>query len=171
MKKPLIALALLTLALGACGSSSKSSSTGTNAPAGNSSATTMPPGGATTAAGGKSGGGGGSSGSFCGLARDTTKDLSTPDITNTSSLKDVFAKADADLKRAEDEAPDAIKGDIKTIADAYKSMEKAFSDANYDVTKLGPSAYSAFTSSKIKDATTAIIQYEAHACGITVPTS
>lgn len=117
--------AALVLAAAACGGSSKTSAT-------SSGTTTSPP--ATTTAGttttGPSGGGSFADAKNCAdLASLAAKVQRSIQPTGNGAV-DMKREADA-LKTLADAAPDAIKGDLKTFADAFASFAKAYADSGF----------------------------------------
>jgi hypothetical protein len=123
-----------------------------------------------------SGGGGGSvslgSGSFCDIARNQ----------EAQQQKEVsaFSGSPASLKTIEEQdakllpeflaiAPAAIKPDVQEIVAVDQQLLTALRKANYDVTKLAPSALSGFDTPALTKASDDITAYLSKTCGIKDP--
>jgi hypothetical protein len=148
MRSRSLVVVTLLVAIGAtaCGSSSKS---------------------ATTGALSGSGGGG-----FCGLARGEQSAFSTPNFAGTGAaqLKKLYENLGTQLQRVESIAPSAIKGDFQTFVNAYQPFLRALAAANYDFTKINYSSLTSLSSPQVKTATANIERYFTQVCHITSTT-
>ena len=157
--KIIAACALIAIAMTACGSSSKSSSssqTGTNT---------------TIASSGNGGGSGG--GSFCEKAKAEASSFASTGLTgkNADQLKSEYANIDAKLKQLQADAPSALKDDFATYATFAKKIQKVLGDANYDYTKVSPTAFLGLYTPQLSSALKNISAYFQNQCGITTPTT
>jgi hypothetical protein len=165
-RKLLIIVALIGIGAAACGSSSKTASS--------SSPTTVAssPGTPTTAGGTQSTGGksysGSSNGSFCDAVRNDANTFkgATPDGTSPEDLKALYGNVLPALEKAQSKAPSAIKDDFDTFISAFKQVNAALKAANYDVTKLNASTFTALSSQDFKTASDNIEQYVTQVCHI-----
>jgi ABC-type phosphate/phosphonate transport system substrate-binding protein len=170
-RKLIVAIALVAVAATACGSSSKSSASSPTSPT-SPSATTASGGGSTATTTPSKSYSGSSGSSFCDLAKKDENAFNAKGFTGTSpaDLKKLYGNLEPALEEAQSKAPDAIKADFATFVTAYKQVIKAFADANYDVTKISPTAFAGFADPKIKAAADHITQYTSQVCHITPTT-
>jgi hypothetical protein len=170
------------LALTGC-SSSQVKTTGANTPAAGPSssaaagaASTPTTAGASSTAASTSSGGGAVSlggGSFCSVAKKVQAEQASSAAAATDSpdsLKALLIQANQELQAFVAIAPSAIKGDVQTLATAEKSFFTAIQAANYDVTKVSPSALTDLDTPAVTTATDHITAYLASQCGIVEPT-
>jgi hypothetical protein len=165
-RAPLLLLLMTALAVAAgCGSSSSS---GTSS--GSSTPTTTPP---STSTPTSSGGGGSLSGGsgFCGQAKSDVSDLNR-NLAALASISYTPARLKADMQtiiaayqKAEGEAPDAIKGDITTVAKAMVKLNQIFASHNYDPVASGAAAAPLFNNAKMKNAFAHLKAWAAANCG------
>jgi hypothetical protein len=88
-----------------------------------------------------------------------------------ADLKSVYENLPNELRRAESEAPSAIKGDFATLVTAEEQVLSALSNAGYDYTKVSPTAFRGFATKQVAAAAAHIGLYMAQACGITTATT
>jgi hypothetical protein len=164
-RAPLLLLLVTALAVAAgCGSSSSS---GTSS--GSSTPTTTPP---STSTPTSSGGGSLSGGSgFCGQAKSDVSDLNK-NLAALASISYTPARLKADMQtiiaayqKAEGEAPDAIKGDITTVAQAMVKLNQIFASHNYDPVASGAAAAPLFNNAKMKNAFAHLKAWAVANCG------
>jgi hypothetical protein len=169
-RKLTVVIALVAVAATACGSSSKSSASKSTSPTSPSATTAASAGSSATTTPSKSYSG--SSGSnFCDLARKDESAFNAKGFTGTApDLKKLYGNLEPALEEAQSKAPDAIKADFATFVTAFKQVIKAFADANYDVTKISPTAFAGFADPKIKAASDHITQYISQVCRVTPTT-
>jgi hypothetical protein len=144
-----VAVIGLTLAVAACGSSSKSSSSASGTTAKASSATSAASNSATSARGAATSAAGSTapvdtnfsgkgSKAFCDLARQyadqAQKQASAAN--NPNGLKDTFTQLDQIMPKLQSTAPSEIKADVQTVADEFKKVEAIFKQYDWDFTKL-----------------------------------
>jgi ABC-type phosphate/phosphonate transport system substrate-binding protein len=170
LRKVIVAVMLLAAAATACGSTSKSASTTTPTTTPGASPgtpTTVGSGTPTTKAFSGSSGSG-----FCDQARSFASAFKSSSFgTKTpADLKNAFKNLQSELDHAASVAPSAIKGDMQTLAAAYRPILKAFADANYDFTKLSPTALSSFSNPQFAAAAGHIGQYFSQVCHVTPTT-
>jgi hypothetical protein len=189
LRKPLIVLCSFGVVLGlaACGGDSGSSSapkdTGGAATtassgaaasdsSGSAAVTDATGSGSTTAVPNFSGKGGAA---FCNEVKSFQNDFANSNLATSSSpadLKKNYQQVQDALKKLESSAPNEIKADVKTVADAIGVLTKALDSVNYDVTKLAsdPQAaaklQSAVSSQQFQDASKRLDAYGSQVCGI-----
>jgi hypothetical protein len=138
MKAPALVAgaALVALVLAGCGGDNSSSSSAASS--------------ATTAAASASGSNastttpsftGNGSAAFCAFA----KDLQSSDIGNSlngdsTNVKDDLAKVRDAMNQAKDKAPDEIKADVATVAEAFQKYDDLLAKYGYDPQKLTDAA-------------------------------
>jgi hypothetical protein len=145
------------LLVAGCGGSKGSSTTASTAA---KSTTTVSANGSTTAptfSGSKNS-------KYCDLARQFDSAVSSP---ITSDPKALFQQFDTFSAQFLAVVPGQIKTDAETVINALKQLETAYKAANYDATKVDPSALSALTDPKFKAAADRIDAYDSEVCGIT----
>jgi hypothetical protein len=173
MKAPALVAgaALVALVLTGCGGDN-SSSTAASSPttaASNANATTP----SFTGSG---------SSDFCNFA----KDLESSDIANSltgdsTNVKDDLAKVRAALAQAKAKAPDEIKADVATVADAFQKYDDLLAKYGYDTQKLTDAAQknpqvlaqatAVLDDSKFAAASERVSAYAQQVCGIKDDTS
>ena len=165
----IVAVAIFAIGLGACSSSSKS----TSAPSANTSAGLTP---TTANSGGGSGaasGGGSGGGSFCDEVRNDQDAFQNSSIATKTpaDLKTLYSKLVPALEHAQSEAPSAIKADFATFITGFKALNSALDAAGYDVRKLSPSSLAGLDSADFKAASDHIETYITQVCHIAPPTT
>ena len=167
------------MALTGC-SSSHIKATGANLPAAGSgswpagpasSTSSAPPSTVATTAGAGAVSLGG--GSFCSVAKKVQAEQASSAAAATDkpdSLKALLIQANQELGEFVTIAPSAIKADVQTLATAEKTFFTAIAAANYDVTKVSPSALTDLDTPAVTTATDHITAYLTSQCGIVEPT-
>jgi hypothetical protein len=167
VRATVVAVAAMTL-LAACGSSTAKSSAGSNS---GTTSTTSSGSGSTTATTVKSFSGSGS-GDFCTLVRGTADKVTNPTLpTNPSDWKSIFQEVQKSLDEAKSKAPDEIKGDIQTIANAYQQLVTAVDNAHGNLAQVGSTLGTTFSSADFKTAVTHLEQYMTNVCKLPLPTT
>jgi ABC-type phosphate/phosphonate transport system substrate-binding protein len=163
-----LTVALISIVAAACGSSSKTASNSTTPTSAVSSGTPTTSAGTPTSSYGAN-----TSSSFCSLARHYQSTIPNASLgTKTpADVKAIYQKLPDELRRAESEAPSAIKGDFATLVTAEEKIIGALSNAGYDYTKVSPTAFAGFATKQVAAAATHIGLYMAQACGITTGTT
>jgi ABC-type phosphate/phosphonate transport system substrate-binding protein len=111
---------------------------------------------------------------FCDLARKDRAAFNGATIANASptQVKDLYAKVRSALHQAQSAAPSAIKGDFDTFMTAYNPYLKALAAANYDLTKMTPTATRLLGTAQVRTASAHITQYLQQMCKLnTTPTT
>jgi len=86
-------------------------------------------------------------------------------LTNPTALKDQLNNLKANADAYVNVAPSEIKGDVSIyINDFLKPLITALDQANYDFTKLNPTAFSSLENGKVQTALTNIGNYYASHC-------
>jgi len=129
MRRLLGLMAVMTVGLVACSSSGGSKTSVSVAPATGGSQTTM------KVASAPSGGGGSA---FCtdAATNNLAQEMSNNAAANPSGGLAVVQKDLADMKRYEQEAPSAIKGDVTTLVNFYSKFVQVLSSDQGNITKL-----------------------------------
>jgi hypothetical protein len=161
---PAVLVLVIVAALYGCSSSSKSA-TATGA-----SAATSPAAGAggATASTVKATGGG----AFCAkVASSINNGVSRASALAQSgsgpdALKALYAQTRQEEQDAANSAPSAIKGDLQTIFGVSNSFFDALAAANYDFTKVDPSALAKLNTPALQAATRNVTAYVKEHCGI-----
>jgi ABC-type phosphate/phosphonate transport system substrate-binding protein len=149
MRKFIALLALCAALVGACGGDGDKKSSDTTAA-----------GSDTTVAAGNAVAAGGAFGDFCA----SKAGLTPPNPGSGADLKTSTENAAAALDQAVKHAPSDIKGDVATVAAAYKKFINAMRAANYDFTKINPQEMQAIGTSDVQAAGNRITAWVAAHC-------
>jgi hypothetical protein len=153
------------LSLAACGSSSS----GGTAAAGSSTTPSAAASDTTTPAA-SSGGGVLDAGSFCTFAKKAQSEEAKQGQAFSSDSPQQLAayvqKSLAELQTFASAAPSAIKGDVATVVTGVNKLFDALKKANYDYTKISPSAVQSIDTPAFTQADAAVASYLKTKCGI-----
>jgi hypothetical protein len=83
-----------------------------------------------------------------------------------TALKALYAQTRQEEQDAANSAPSAIKGDLQTIFGVSNSFFDALAAANYDFTKVDPSALAKLNTPALQAATQNVTTYVKDHCGI-----
>jgi len=106
---------------------------------------------------------GSSSSQYCDYARQIQNSTKLKDPAN---LKAAFAEFDSVAPKFVSLAPSAIKADAQTLVDSARSLEKALQAANWDVTKVDPTALQTVQDPKVQASNDRVDAYDAQVCGL-----
>lgn len=163
MKRGIFAVLALAVGLVACGGDTK-----TGAPGADGSST--PTASASTKPQAASGG-------DCDYGKkyqESSKALTpSPGATDAASIKKQMLAARDALAQSVNEAPSAIRADVKVLADVYGKMISGLEKYDFDYTKIPPSEFQSVfgfaTDTKYLDSARRVSKYFAEKCGFPDP--
>lgn len=102
---------------------------------------------------------------FCGFIRNYSEPFDA--ITPTASpdeLRTAFGEGQAQLGRAVAAAPSEIKRDVQEISDVFTALARTLELAQYDVTRLMPTALDGVQSPQFQESTKRLEAYVTRVC-------